>query len=245
MEDAAETMYWCHMCSRLVIPVIEDEIFKCNFCQSGFVEEIADTQAADSDDQNNDGEIDINGQLEEIRRILSRHSAEIVNLAEGIRARLLIESETNENNIDTASVPPVSLGDYFIGPGYEMLLQRLAETDLNNKYGTPPATKEAVEALATVKIDERLLQCTVCIDDFEIGMEAKEMPCEHKFHSDCLLPWLELHSSCPVCRFLLSTADDDDDEPKTNDDNNGGFSIASMERNGSSPQPSSNSSLAN
>lgn len=27
----------------------------------------------------------------------------------------------------------------------------------------------------------------VCLDVFEIGMEAKDMPCKHKFHSDCLI----------------------------------------------------------
>lgn len=76
----------------------------------------------------------------------------------------------HQDSIDRASVPSGSLGDYFIEPGFEMLLQRLAESDLNNRYGTPPATKEAVEALATVKIKESLLQCTVCLDDFEIGI---------------------------------------------------------------------------
>ncbi|CAJ1847796.1 unnamed protein product [Sphenostylis stenocarpa] len=94
-----------------------------------------------------------------------------------------------------------SLGDYFIGPGLDILLQHLAEND-PNRYGTPPAKKEAIEALPTVTINENL-QCSVCLDDFEVGSEAKEMPCKHRFHSGCILPWLELHSSCPVCRLQL------------------------------------------
>ncbi|KAF8041143.1 hypothetical protein BT93_B3154 [Corymbia citriodora subsp. variegata] len=104
------------------------------------------------------------------------------------------DSMRNENTIS-------SLGDYFIGPGLDLLLQHLAEND-PNRYGTPPAQKEAVELMPTVTIKENL-QCSVCLDDFEIGVEAKEMPCKHKFHSGCILPWLELHSTCPVCRFQL------------------------------------------
>ncbi|XP_058079180.1 E3 ubiquitin-protein ligase SIRP1-like [Magnolia sinica] len=94
-----------------------------------------------------------------------------------------------------------SLGDYFIGPGLDLLLQHLAEND-PNRYGTPPAQKEAVEAMPTVKITENL-QCSVCLEDFDIGLEAREMPCKHKFHNGCILPWLELHSSCPVCRYQI------------------------------------------
>ncbi|CAN6303045.1 unnamed protein product [Urochloa humidicola] len=97
----------------------------------------------------------------------------------------------------------VSLGDYFLGPGLDILLQRLAESDLN-RSGTPPAKKEAVDALPTVNIKE-VLGCSVCLEDFEMGAEAKQMPCQHKFHSHCILPWLELHSSCPICRFQLPT----------------------------------------
>lgn len=98
--------------------------------------------------------------------------------------------------------PIGSLGDYFVGPGLELLLQHLAENN-PNRYGTPPAQKEAVEALLTVKVEENCLQCSVCLEDFEIGTEAKEMPCKHRFHGGCIFPWLELHSSCPVCRYQL------------------------------------------
>ncbi|XP_006650785.1 E3 ubiquitin-protein ligase SIRP1-like [Oryza brachyantha] len=107
--------------------------------------------------------------------------------------------DNQEDSSNTSS--GVSLGDYFLGPGLDVLLQRLAESDLN-RSGTPPAKKEAVAALPTVNIQE-VLGCSVCLEDFEMGTEAKEMPCQHKFHSQCILPWLELHSSCPICRFQL------------------------------------------
>ncbi|XP_062180834.1 E3 ubiquitin-protein ligase SIRP1-like isoform X2 [Phragmites australis] len=95
------------------------------------------------------------------------------------------------------------LEEYVLGAGLSLLLQHLAEND-PNRYGTLPAKKEVVEALPLVKIED-VVSCSVCLDDLELGSQAKQMPCEHKFHSPCILPWLELHSSCPVCRFELPT----------------------------------------
>ncbi|CAL5425740.1 unnamed protein product [Camellia sinensis] len=133
-------------------------------------------------------------------------------------------SSNNSRNHQNHNPNPIgSLGDYFIGPGLDLLLQHLAEND-PNRYGTSPAQKEAVDAMPTVKIEENM-QCCVCLEDFEIGTEAKEMPCKHKFHSGCILPWLELHSSCPVCRYQLPS-----DESKfysdgsRNNNNDGGES---------------------
>ncbi|CAL9081503.1 E3 ubiquitin-protein ligase RING1-like [Musa acuminata AAA Group] len=106
-----------------------------------------------------------------------------------------------------------NLGDYFIGPGLEQLIQQLAEND-PNRYGTPPAAKSAITGLPDIKISVELLasdeaQCSVCMETFKLGDEAKQMPCKHIFHKDCILPWLELHNSCPVCRHELPTDDPD------------------------------------
>ncbi|KAK7317175.1 hypothetical protein RJT34_01175 [Clitoria ternatea] len=125
---------------------------------------------------------------------------------------IIVQGSYDSNRDQRDSHSPIgSLGDYFVGPGLDLLLQHLAEND-PNRYGTPPAQKEAIEGLPTVTMNENL-QCSVCLDDFEVGSEAKEMPCRHRFHSGCILPWLELHSSCPICRFQLPV-----DEPKQDPD---------------------------
>ncbi|XP_022857220.1 E3 ubiquitin-protein ligase SIRP1-like [Olea europaea var. sylvestris] len=126
---------------------------------------------------------------------------ESVILINPFNQTIVVQGSHDSNNDSLDRAPIGSLGDYYIGPGLELLLQHLAEND-PNRYGTPPAKKDAVEALPTTKIGETL-QCSVCLEDFEVGAEAKEMPCKHKFHTECILPWLELHSSCPVCRYQL------------------------------------------
>ncbi|BBN17639.1 E3 ubiquitin-protein ligase RNF115/126 [Marchantia polymorpha subsp. ruderalis] len=106
---------------------------------------------------------------------------------------------------------PGNFGDYFLGPGLDQLIQQLAEND-PNRYGAPPAAKTAVEAMPTIQITSEHLgtdaaQCAVCKDEFELGSQVRQMPCKHMYHSDCILPWLAQHNSCPVCRFEMPTDD--------------------------------------
>lgn len=131
--------------------------------------------------------------------------------ANGANVQFVIDSSGGGDPSGFRVPTNLNLGDYFFGPGLEQLIQQLAEND-PNRYGTPPASKSAVEALPVVKISKELLdsdssQCAVCKDSFELGEEAKQMPCKHIYHSDCILPWLELHNSCPVCRHELPTDD--------------------------------------
>lgn len=177
-------------------------------------------EGQNDDDFRNGGEAELDHELESIIR-RRRSSATILQLLQGMRTGLQSETDQRENErvilinpfnqtiivqgsydpSNESRAPIGSLGDYFIGPGLDLLLQHLSEND-PNRYGTPPAQKEAVEGLPTVKTEDKL-QCSVCLDECEIGDEVKEMPCKHKFHSSCILPWLELHSSCPVCRYQL------------------------------------------
>ncbi|XP_017248355.2 probable E3 ubiquitin-protein ligase RHY1A [Daucus carota subsp. sativus] len=82
--------------------------------------------------------------------------------------------------------------------------------------GPAPAPASAIEGLPILTLGPSHLisdsHCPVCKDAFEVGGEAKELPCRHFYHSDCIVPWLHLHNSCPVCRYQLP------DDPSNNDD---------------------------
>lgn len=111
-------------------------------------------------------------------------------------------TSSNENNAVGSS-----LNDLVVGSGFDLLLQHLAQIGPGGYSSVnPPAQKAAIEALPSVTSEEKL-QCTVCLEDVEVGSEAKEMPCKHKFHGDCIVSWLKLHGSCPVCRFQMPSED--------------------------------------
>lgn len=70
-----------------------------------------------------------------------------------------------------------------------------------------PAPKSSIDAIPTVEITEEIIDsillCAVCKDEFMLGADAKRLPCTHIYHDDCIIPWLSLNNSCPVCRSKL------------------------------------------
>lgn len=104
---------------------------------------------------------------------------------------------------------PTNMSDFLMGSGLDRLLNQLTQIEINGIGRSNPASKAAVESMPTIEIAESHIvidsHCAVCKEPFELGSEAREMPCKHVYHSDCILPWLFLRNSCPVCRHELPT----------------------------------------
>jgi len=43
--------------------------------------------------------------------------------------------------------------------------------------------------------------CVICTDPFVQDEKITHLPCAHKFHMLCLMQWLRLRSTCPLCRL--------------------------------------------
>lgn len=46
-------------------------------------------------------------------------------------------------------------------------------------------------------------ECVICLDNFKANEKVIHLPCTHRFHSNCLLPWLESNAQCPCCRTIV------------------------------------------
>ncbi|KAF1400201.1 RN115 ligase, partial [Rostratula benghalensis] len=101
-------------------------------------------------------------------------------------------------------------GDYAWGQsGLDAIVTQLLG-QLENT-GPPPADKEKISSLPTVTVTQEQvdtgLECPVCKEDYTVAEQVRQLPCNHFFHSNCIVPWLELHDTCPVCRKSLKGED--------------------------------------
>jgi len=82
---------------------------------------------------------------------------------------------------------------------------------------SPPPPKTHTETITpTIIVTPSLLSgvvlCAVCTEEISVDEEAKQLPCNHLYHSGCIIPWLHRRSSCPMCRFQINDNDVDDKE---------------------------------
>ena len=47
-------------------------------------------------------------------------------------------------------------------------------------------------------------QCVVCQEEMESSTEVISLKCGHCFHPHCLLPWVQDHDNCPMCRATIN-----------------------------------------
>ncbi|XP_060208707.1 uncharacterized protein LOC132636059 isoform X1 [Lycium barbarum] len=125
----------------------------------------------------------------------------------------------NHPNPNPTTFTPSDDNFLLNSPYLHRLIHHLTTTNHAPVGPTPttdnPASISAISSLELVKITSSMLKndpvipCPVCKDNFLLDMEVKMLPCKHMYHEDCILPWLDINNSCPVCRFKLPTEEDE------------------------------------
>ncbi|BFG31533.1 hypothetical protein CerSpe_178070 [Prunus speciosa] len=115
-----------------------------------------------------------------------RHWNEIRSRAAGL---------LNNINVNFNSGGSLDVNEILIEMG--MLMEELSDDNQPK-----PATKASVDG---VNYGTNTEYCVFCMEKMLTGEEVTSMPCSHLFHADCVLQWLKLRHTCPVCRFKLPT----------------------------------------
>ncbi|KAK3421456.1 hypothetical protein EUGRSUZ_G02105 [Eucalyptus grandis] len=65
-----------------------------------------------------------------------------------------------------------------------------------------------VETTSGYLANDRLLlpedaECCICLTSYEDGAELHALPCNHHFHSTCIVKWLKMNATCPLCKYNI------------------------------------------
>ena len=101
---------------------------------------------------------------------------------------------------------------------------RILGTMMENNGGSNapgPASAAAIAALPKRTVDKSMMgsdgkaECSVCMDNVDIGDEVTTLPCKHWFHEQCVGIWLKEHDTCPHCRKGIMPADGETSQPRS------------------------------
>ena len=109
-------------------------------------------------------------------------------------------------------VRPVRPSHNVFGPVFTRNIRELS--DLFNYFVSlhpntaNPASPVSIAKIKTVRITQELLKfnstCTICQEAFQEGEYLKQLECEHFYHEECIVPWLQVKNNCPVCRLEIN-----------------------------------------
>ena len=229
MASTTAASYWCYRCARFVTvsPLNDDEEqnninnITCPHCDGGFVEEIQSNR----DSRQNRNRVSNFIRNRRNAGVRSPYNPVIVLRGTGPAAaedndeRSAYEFYYDDGTGSGLRPVPETMSEFLMVSGFDRLLDQLSQIEINSlgrSAPNPPASKAVVESMPSVEINETHVvsetYCAVCKEAFEIGHEAREMPCKHIYHSDCILPWLAMRNSCPVCRHELPVDNSEEEE---------------------------------
>ncbi|CAM8969736.1 unnamed protein product [Rhodiola kirilowii] len=198
-----------------------------------------DSEEEDDDDWETDTEanpVEINEELQNSGSLISRASERNGNItlhrtsANVISLRIMERRQSYIANIlanlEDSDLPPHvgNIEDSMDTAGFEAFLDHLADSE-TSRQGAPPAAVSFLKNMPHLVITEEHrrtqddLTCAICKDIMFIGTEVNELPCSHVYHSYCILPWLSVRNSCPLCRFELPTDDLEYEEKRRRNNN--------------------------
>lgn len=102
-------------------------------------------------------------------------------------------------------LPRIQGDDSIYAPRHRDSDNTLNISSPSSSSSTAAATSPIPSTINPIDVDDGT--CPICVCEFESGEDIRILPCDgrHRFHRDCIDPWLlKVSSLCPLCRLDLN-----------------------------------------
>ncbi|RXH70351.1 hypothetical protein DVH24_007607 [Malus domestica] len=95
-----------------------------------------------------------------------------------------------------------SEADLSILPKYRFRVSSEEKPSVGAGKMIPVETSSGYLAVERVLLSEDA-ECCICLSPYEDGTELHTLPCNHHFHATCIVKWLKMNATCPLCKFNI------------------------------------------
>jgi len=187
--------------------------FYCYQCHTPFAAANADTQCCPSCGE---GFIEQTNVPEPVQFIFRHREQDVTNILSDGTANIFLHLLNNALNNTTERLLQQSMEAQQAAntPADKELVAKLvrkkfSEMSLEKREDVVEGEEELETDIGTSNSDINCDKCSgnelcvICTENYKGEDELIEMPCNHCFHSKCLLQWFEKHDTCPMCRYKL------------------------------------------
>jgi len=137
---------------------------------------------------------------------ISSRGVEIVNIPDGVMKEWNAKNPSKEVRVGDRIVFANGTGRHdMIGKLWKSgTLHMVVRRGLDSEEGEV-LSKSFADQLPVVTFADHDAHCGgdacgICLEEWAPGSQAIELPCKHRYHKDCAVPWLTKHSAlCPLC----------------------------------------------
>lgn len=177
-SDHGGSRFYCHGCHRTMhlIGMTSPEDVFCPLCNSTFLEELSPARSQQQQGQ-------VHNSMRGLNPDQSRRLANAAAMLRILESRLRDELEFIQRSAANMAV------DESSNAKKAMTLTQLSK--LKN-------TALSVDLCCSQP------SCPLCMENYKVDESVTQLPCSHIFHDECVLTWLAIKNSCPICRECIS-----------------------------------------
>ena len=188
-ENEEMPRFFCHGCSRVVNLLDEDATtpsMQCPICESAFLEQLPRHSRLPGADRREDHRV--GGGAASSSELSEDQSRRLANAAFMLR---VLESRLRDE--------------------LELLQRATADhAESSDPPKSPKLTLAQISKLKTPQLTTDLCcaqpSCPLCMEEYMVDETGlTQLPCSHVYHTRCVMQWLDMKNSCPICREVISS----------------------------------------